>query len=694
MLMLEKSFPLRSIIKNTRLFAAILVALTLTVGADTANNGVFRFLTQSLPDGTTNAQYAARFITANADGPVTFTNLTALPAGLSLDPLSGFLTGIPGSTFNGTITVGANDTVQQIQFNVALKINSAGGGGNGGASFGNTNLAVGRVGTVYAEQLAIAGGVGPFTFGAEDLPPGISLNGLTGVLSGTPTAAGRYYVTLSAYDAGEANNSATVLPILVLPSDSDFQFITQSLNNGEVGTPFYDVYRVTNAAGSVSFAASGLPPGLALDPTNGVVSGTPTNAGTFEVHISATDVADTNTITSNIRMLVAPSSTSHFYWNVFSLPPGLLGVSYERQPPITVAAVNGGSVTYSATGLPPGINYNTTSGELSGTPTEVGEYDTVFTATDSSNGDVLTLAFHFIILPITGGDIGHVSVNFWLTKQQVRLGLDGAEGWSGSLLFNADRRTASRFNPVTDALSLSLGDRTVDFPPRSLVGTPATMKFITPLGTIPSESVRLSLSRQTLQWKTGKDTLTATVPGLNEVVMRMGLHSYRTPVLFNAKGGANGTSATRPCFVLASGKLKTGTAGLDTATLNMRLADESFFYQTNDTLRIRVLQGATVLVDRDFTALGQVRQFTNSLGKVLFNVRILRDTATPSRLRSFSYRSSTGVLLLSLSGLTLGGISNGQAHLTYELTVGERIYTTSVTYFGANPGTYSTAIPR
>src|SRR5215471_15113680 len=180
--------------KNSRLFSAIIVALTLTVGADTANNGIFRFLTESLPQGTTNAEYAARFITANADGPVTFTALSALPAGLSLDPLSGFLTGIPTQTFNNTITVRADDTTQQIQFNVTLKINAAGGGGNGGASFGNTNLAVGRVGNVYTQALTIAGGVGPFTFGAEDLPLGISLNGQTGVLSGNPTAAGRYFV--------------------------------------------------------------------------------------------------------------------------------------------------------------------------------------------------------------------------------------------------------------------------------------------------------------------------------------------------------------------------------------------------------------------------------------------------------------------------------------------------------------------
>src|SRR5215510_13975933 len=144
--------------KNKRLFSAFLVALALTVGGDTTNNGIFKFLTQSLPDGTTNAQYAARFITVNADGPVTFTTLSALPEGLSLDRLSGFLTGIPTETFNHTITVVADDTTQQIQFNVALKINAAGGGGNGGASFVNTNLAVGRVGTVYAELLTITNG--------------------------------------------------------------------------------------------------------------------------------------------------------------------------------------------------------------------------------------------------------------------------------------------------------------------------------------------------------------------------------------------------------------------------------------------------------------------------------------------------------------------------------------------------------
>jgi hypothetical protein len=678
--------------KSRLLFSLLSLVLVLAPGlrADTTNNGTFRFLTQSLPDGTTNAEYVARIVTANADGPVTFTATTALPPGLSLDSQSGFLTGIPTEVVNTSITVVANDTTQDIQFNVPLKISAAGGGGNSGASFANTSLDDGRVGTVYVEQLTIAAGVGPFTFGGKDLPPGISLNGLTGALSGTPTAAGRYFVTLSAYDDGENNNSARVLPILVLPSGSDFQFLTQSLNNGEVGTPYHDAYLVENAAGTVSFSASGLPEGLTLDPATGLVTGTPTTPGTFEVWISATDGVDT--ITSNIGIIIAPSATSHFYWNVFGLPPGLLSVSYDRQPPLSVAAVNGNNVTYGATGLPPGIIYHPTTGELSGTPTAVGEYETLFTATSTSPAEVITLRFRFVILPVTGGDIESVPVNFWLTKEKLSLGEDGKEGWSGMLFFNADRRTGKRFNSATDNLTLSVGSRVLDFPAGTLIGNDNSLRYNSPRGQVPGETVRLSLSKQSLQWKSRQDSIAATVPGPQIVALTLGSQIYRTTVLFDEKGRANAFSSTRPCFVLTKGTLRLRDDRPDSAVFGMLLSNPSFLFETGDTLRIRLLQDTTVLLDRVFTTLGVVKQTTKSDDTLVFNLKTLKDTATVDRIAKFSYSSANGKLALSLSDLNLDSLATDEAQLTIELTIRDRIYTTGVTFFGENPGRYSTPI--
>src|SRR5436189_5685265 len=73
--------------------------------------------------------------------------------------------------------------------------------------------------------------------------------------------------------------------------------------------------------------------------------------------------------------------------------------------------------------------------------------------------------------------------------------------------------------------------------------------------------------------------------------------------------------------------------------------------------------------------------------------RRIADTESANRIDKFSDSSGKGKLSLAMSALTLDSVANGEAHMTMELTIRDRIYTTGVTFFGANPGSYSTSIP-
>ncbi|OYU80351.1 MAG: hypothetical protein CFE23_09810 [Flavobacterium sp. BFFFF1] len=66
--------------------------------------------------------------------------------------------------------------------------------------------------------------------------------------------------------------------------------------SGTVGTVFSN-YTITAVNAPVSYNASGLPNGLSINNTNGQITGTPTQAGTFNVTISATNAAGTGSAT-------------------------------------------------------------------------------------------------------------------------------------------------------------------------------------------------------------------------------------------------------------------------------------------------------------------------------------------------------------------------------------------------------------
>jgi hypothetical protein len=130
------------------------------------------------------------------------------------------------------------------------------------------------------------------SFTASPLPPGLTLNPTTGVISGAPTVAGTTNTIITATNGNGTDTETLVFTITAGPPPS----ITSALAvSAPVSVAFS--YTIVAANNPASFGATGLPAGLSINTTTGVISGTVTTAGTNNVTITATNGNGTDTET-------------------------------------------------------------------------------------------------------------------------------------------------------------------------------------------------------------------------------------------------------------------------------------------------------------------------------------------------------------------------------------------------------------
>ena len=254
------------------------------------NSGATPVITSaSSASGTAGAAFSYT-ITAN-NSPTSF-NATGLPAGLSVDTTNGVISGTPTSAGTSSIALSATNAGGTGTAALALTINAA------MPVITSTLTDSGTVGASFSYTITASNS--PASFNATGLPAGLSVNTATGVISGTPTSAGTTSVTLSATNAGGTRTAALALTI-----NAAKPVITSALTaSGAVGSAFS--YTITASNSPASFNATGLPAGLLVNTTTGVISGAPTVAGTSSVTLSATNAAGSGSAT--LFLTVNPAS--------------------------------------------------------------------------------------------------------------------------------------------------------------------------------------------------------------------------------------------------------------------------------------------------------------------------------------------------------------------------------------------------
>ena len=378
---------------------------------------------------------------SDVDGDTLTYSATGMPAGLTINPTTGVISGtIDRAASQGgaggvyTVTITASDgnggsTPATLTLTVT---NPAPDAVNDSRSVTEDTVATGNVltndvdpdgDTLAVTGFTVAGITGTFNAGDTANIPGVGTLRINADGSYTFTPAPDYIgavpqVTYAITDGNGGTDTATLDlgPVTSgndapdstpLPGRSSADASTVSIN---VSGNFSD-----GDGDALTFSATGLPPGLSINPATGVISGTIDHLasanGPYSVTVRATDPSGAATQQTFSWAVSNPAPTGTAIGNA----TGVDGTSVNLSAGAGFSDPDGDTLTFSASGLPTGLSINPATGVISGTlgrsasvggPSSNGVYTIAVTATDSQ-GALVTRTFTYTVsnpAPIAGND--------------------------------------------------------------------------------------------------------------------------------------------------------------------------------------------------------------------------------------------------------------------------------------------------
>ncbi|SFA99020.1 Putative Ig domain-containing protein [Collimonas sp. OK607] len=329
--------------------------------------------------------FSQSFSTSGGVAPYTYALSGSLPTGLSWNAATATLSGTPTQSGNFPVTVTATDqsTGAGAPFSIAIGYTLAISAPI--ISLTSATLPGSAIGTSYTASISASGGIGPYTYAvsAGALPTGVSLNGSSGALSGTPTEAGAFGFTVRASDVNSFAGTRTYNILVGVPT---LTLTPASLPAAAVAVGYSATFTAGGGTSPYNYTLTGtLPSGITFNSATGVLSGTTAQAGSFPITVRATDSSTGAgapfTVQNSYTLTVAAPSIS---LAPSSIAGGTVAVSYSA-----AISASGGAAPYAYSlvsgALPAGVTLNASTGALSGTPSAAGTFSFTVRGLDANN---------------------------------------------------------------------------------------------------------------------------------------------------------------------------------------------------------------------------------------------------------------------------------------------------------------------
>lgn len=202
------------------------------------------------------------------------------------------------------------------------------------------------------------------------LPNGLTIDSATGIISGTPIGSGEYDLQI----CDSLTSEAKIVHLSILTDTTNPAFITEAMDAATAGKPYRMVMEADG--GALCWDAKGLPEGLEINASTGVIKGTAKTSGDYFVKVTAEN--DKSRAEHEFTLRVGSSldiATTR-------LKDGDKGVRYST----TVKTTDGTPCTWTAKGLPDGLEMDKDTGTISGVPTEDGTFNVDITAASEDKG--------------------------------------------------------------------------------------------------------------------------------------------------------------------------------------------------------------------------------------------------------------------------------------------------------------------